>query len=282
MSPEQLIHSHLKLLSLPTMVARLIPLVDDPTTSAADIARVIAQDAALTARLLKIVNCPFYRLPAKIDSLDMALSVLDTHQLRDLVLSAAVIKRFQTNIDPAFDVEVFWCHSITTAIAARLLASKMTLANPERFFVTGLLHDIGKMVMYLTLPNESFRLIQELEKPGCDVANIEQQLFGFTHDDVGVALLKAWNFPESIIGPVRYHALLNANEQDMQDAALLHIANNIANNMQEPISRDDDTPLNQKATEVLQLTPEVIEEVYEETYHHLDELLEIFYYDLVT
>jgi len=282
MSPEQLIHSHFKLLSLPTMVARLNPLVDDPTTSATDIARVIAQDAALTARLLKIVNCPFYRLPAKIDSLDMALSVLDTHQLRDLVLSAAVIKRFQTNIDPAFDVEVFWCHSITTAIAARLLASKMTLANPERFFVTGLLHDIGKMVMYLTLPNESFRLIQELEKPGCDVANIEQQLFGFTHDDVGVALLKAWNFPESIIGPVRYHALLNANEQDMQDAALLHIANNIANNMQEPISRDDDTPLNQKATEVLQLTPEVIEEVYEETYHHLDELLEIFYYDLVT
>lgn len=280
MSPEQLINSNIKLVSLPAIVAQINQMTNDPTTSAADIAEAISQDPALTARLLKIVNSPFYRFPSSIDSLSMAVTVLGTRQLRDLVISAAVIKRFQSNIDPAFNIEVFWCHSVTTAIASRLLALKLMLANTERFFVTGLLHDIGKMVMYLTLPNESFKLLSEMDKADCDVANIEQKLFGFTHDDVGVALMKSWHFPETITQPIRDHVLLTGDSGDMKAAALLHIANHIANNMQEPIARDDDIPLNPRASEILQLTPEMIEEVYEETYRHLDQLLEVFYYDL--
>jgi len=280
MSPEQLIDSNIKLVSLPAIVAQINQMTNDPTASAADIAQAIDQDTALTARLLKIINSPFYRFPSKIDTLSMAITVLGTRQLRDLVVAAAVIKRFQSKIDPAFNIEVFWCHSITTAIASRLIALKLMLANSERFFVIGLLHDIGKMVMYLTLPNESITLMNELKKPDCDIANIERQIFGFTHDDVGVALMSAWHFPESIIEPVRAHVYLEAPETYLKDAALLHLANNIANNMQSPISRDDDTMLNPKAIELLQLAPETIEAIYEETYRHLDELLEIFYYDI--
>jgi putative nucleotidyltransferase with HDIG domain len=280
MSPQQLIDSNIKLVSLPAIVAQVNQMANDPTASAADIAQAIGRDTALTARLLKIVNSPFYRFPSKIDTLSMAVTVLGTRQLRDLVIAAAIIKRFQSKIDPAFDIEVFWCHSITTAIASRLLALKLMLANTERFFVTGLLHDIGKMVMYLTLPNESINLLKLLKKPDCDVVNAERQVFGFTHDDIGVALMSAWHFPESVIEPVRGHVTLKSPEQYIKDAALLHVANNIANNMQAPISRDDDTVLNPKALELLQLTPAIIEAVYEETYRHLDELLEIFYYDI--
>lgn len=280
MSPEQLIESNIKLVSLPAIVAQVNQMTNDPTASAADIAHAIGRDTTLTARLLKIVNSPFYRFPSKIDSLSMAVTVLGTRQLRDLVIAAAIIKRFQSKIDTAFNLEVFWCHSITTAIVSRIIALKLMLANSERYFVTGLLHDIGKMVMYLTLPNETIKLFKELDKPACDVKNIEHQIFGFTHDDVGVALMAAWHFPATTIEPVRAHVTLKGSEQYLKDAALLHLANNIANNMQAPISRDDDTVLNPRATELLQLTPEMIEAIYEETYSHLDELLEIFYYDL--
>jgi putative nucleotidyltransferase with HDIG domain len=280
MSPEQLIDSNIKLVSLPAIVAQVNQMANDPTASAADIAHAIGRDTALTARLLKIVNSPFYRFPSKIDTLSMAVTVLGTRQLRDLVIAAAIIKRFQSKIDPAFNLEVFWCHSITTAIASRVIALKLMLANSERFFVAGLLHDIGKMVMYLTLPNESIQLYKELNKANCDVENIEHNIFGFTHDDVGVALMTAWHFPESLIEPVRAHVSLAAPEQYLKDAALLHLANNIANNMQAPISRDDDTVLNPKAIELLQLLPAMIETIYEETYQHLDALLEIFYYDI--
>ena len=142
------------------------------------------------------------------------------------------------------------------------------------------MHDIGKMVMYLLLPNESIKLLKELDKPDCDINNVERSLFGFTHDEVGVALMTAWHFPESLVEPVRTHMSLDGTGQYSKDAALIHIANNIANNLQSPISRDDDAVLNPKAIELLQLTPEIIEEVYEETYRHMDVLLEIFYYDI--
>lgn len=280
MSPEQLINSNIKLVSLPAIVAQVNALANDPTASAADIAHAIGQDTALTARLLKIVNSPFYRFPSQIDTLSMAVTVLGTRQLRDLVIAAAIIKRFQSKMDPAFNLEVFWCHSITTAIAARLIALKLSLPNSERFFVAALLHDIGKMVMYLLLPNESIKLIKALEQPDCDSENIEHDIFGFTHDDVGVALLTSWHFPESLIAPIRFHVGLDAGADYAKDAAILHLANNIANNLQPPISRDDDTMLNPKAIELLQLTPEVIEAVYEETFQHLDALLEILYYEI--
>ncbi|MBI1423474.1 MAG: HDOD domain-containing protein [Gammaproteobacteria bacterium] len=280
MSPEQLIDSNIKLVSLPAIVAQVNQMANDPTVSAADIAHAIGRDTALTARLLKIVNSPFYRFPSKIDTLSMAVTVLGTRQLRDLVIAAAIIKRFQSKIDPAFNIEVFWCHSITTAIASRLLALQLSLPNSERYFVIGMLHDIGKMVMYLTLPNESINLIKALAKPDCDVKNIEHEIFGFTHDDLGAALMKAWHFPDSLILPVRGHVAIDGPEQYLQDAALLHLANNIANNIQAPISRDDDTVLNPKSIALLNITSETIEAVYEETYRHLDELLEIFYYDI--
>jgi putative nucleotidyltransferase with HDIG domain len=280
MSPEQLIDSNIKLVSLPAIVAQVNQMANDPTSSAADIAHAIGRDTALTARLLKIVNSPFYRFPSKIDTLSMAVTVLGTRQLRDLVIAAAIIKRFQSKIDSAFDIEVFWCHSITTAIASRIIALKLMLANSERFFIVGLLHDIGKMVMYLTLPNESINLLKELDKADCDIDNVEHNIFGFTHDDVGVALMTAWHFPESLIEPIRSHVSLEGPEHYLKDAAILHLANHVANNLQAPISRDDDTILNPKAIELLHLTPEMVETIYEETYRHLDELLEIFYYDI--
>jgi putative nucleotidyltransferase with HDIG domain len=282
MSPEQLINSNLKLVSLPAIVAHVNRMADDPTASAADIAHAIGQDPALTSRLLKIVNSPFYRFPTKIDTLSMAVTVLGTRQLRDLVIAAAIIKRFQSKIDQVFDLEIFWCHSITCAIAARTIALQLALANTERFFVAGLLHDIGKMVMYLLLPNESIQLIRELEKPDCDVSTIEHRIFGFTHDDVGVALMQAWHFPETVIAPIRAHVSLQGAEQYQKDAALIHLANNVANNLQTPISRDDDTVLDPRAAELLELTPEAIEAIYEDTYQHLDALLEVFYYDIAS
>lgn len=280
MSPEQLIDSNIKLVSLPAIVAQVNQMVNDPTVSAADIAMAIGQDTALTARLLKIVNSPFYRFPSKIETLSMAITVLGTRQLRDLVITAVIIKRFQSNIDPAFDLETFWCHSVTAAIASRAIALKLMLANSERFFVTGLLHDIGKMVMYLTLPNESIRLVKALENPDCDIEHIEQEIFGFRHDDVSIALMSAWHFPESLIAPVRSYIALQGPPETLKDAAVLHLANNIANNMQTPISRDDDTVLNPAALEILGLSGEDVETIYEETYRNLDALLEVFYYDI--
>jgi HD-like signal output (HDOD) protein len=281
LSPEQLIDSHIKTVSLPSIVSQVNQLANEPTASAADIAQAIGQDSALTVRLLKIVNSPFFNFPSRIDSLSMAVTVLGTRQLRDLVIAAGLIKRFQININPEFDPETFWCHSITTGIAARNIALRLMLGNSERFFVTGLVHDMGKLIMALIEPVEFGTLMLELGKQDCDISNIEQKIFGYTHDELAVVLLKDWQFPESIYIPVGAHVTLQHAGSYEKDTALLHLANYIANNMQTPISRDDDIVLNPRAIEILDMTPEMIETVYEETYRHLDELLDIFYYQVV-
>lgn len=280
MSAQELISNNLRLVSLPAIVAQVIAMVNDPDSSAAEIAQVVGQDPALTARLLKVVNSPFYNFPSRIDTLSMGVAVLGTRQLRDLVIASAVTKRFAGNVDPAFDMETFWCHSITTAIAAHSLALRLSLPESERYFVAGLLHDIGKLVMYLLLPNESIRMHQELKKESCDLVNIERQIFGFTHDDMGVALLSAWQLPDTLCKPIEFHHALAGDNPWMRDAALIHLANNIANNLQAPVSRDDDTLLNPRALQLLQTDEHIIEAVHEETYRHLDQLLEILYYEV--
>lgn len=280
MSPEQLIDSNIKLVSLPAIIAQVNQIANDHGASPADIAEAISQDPGLTARLLSIINSPFYRFPARIETLSMAVTVLGTQQLRDLVIAASIIKHFQGDIVPAFDLEVFWCHGVTAAIVSRTIALKLMLANSERFFVTGLLHDIGKLVMHLALPDESIRLNKALEDPHCNVELVEQEIFGFSHDDVSIALMNAWHFPESLIAPVRSHTSLQGPQQYLKDAAVLHTANTIANNLQTPISRDDDNVLNPRALEILDLSSEDVEAIYEETYRHLDALLDIFYYDI--
>jgi len=280
LSPEQLIDSHVRQISLPSIVAQVNQMANEPTASAAEIAQTISQDSALTLRLLKIVNSPFYSFPTWINSLSMAVTVLGTRQLRDLVIAAGIIKRFQININPEFDAEAFWCHSITTGIAARTIALRLMLDNSERFFVTGLVHDIGKLIMSLTEPAEFRTLKLELGKQNCDIANIEQKIFGYTHDELAVVLLKDWQFPESIYIPVGNHVTLQHGGRHEKDTALLHLANHIANNLQAPFSRDDDIVLNPRAIKILAITPEMIEAVYEESYRHLDELLDIFYYEI--
>jgi HD-like signal output (HDOD) protein len=153
MSPQDVINSNINLVSLPAIICKVNDLLNNPASSAADIAELISQEPALTARLLKIVNSPFYNFPSKIETVSMAVTVLGTRQLRDLIIATTLIKHFNRQKTAKYDIETFWCHSITTGLAARAIALDRKIPNSERLFICGLLHDIGKMIMSLQLPN---------------------------------------------------------------------------------------------------------------------------------
>jgi len=280
MTPEELIGDNLKLVSLPAIVIKINQLLNDPNSTAADIARYISQDTVLTARLLKLVNSPFYNFPSKVETISMAVTILGTRQLRDLVIATTVVTHFKPDPDVDFDIEKFWCHSISTGIAARVIALARKIPNSERLFISGLLHDIGKMIMSLLLPRETISMIKANDTSSVKSENIERQIFGFTHDELALALLESWHFPESISIPVAHHHDLNTNDEFKKDAAVLHIANVIANNIQAPISRDDDTILKQEALDVLGLDQATVDSYYEQVYELLDDVLQLLYYDM--
>lgn len=281
LTPETVVRDNARLLSAPEIVTRLNQMVEDPGASAADIAELISQDPNLTARLLKLVNSPFYSFPAKIDTVSMAITVLGTRQLRDLVMSQLLIQQFNQNQPSGFDLETFWCHSLTCAIAARSIATELRVANPERFFVIGLLHDIGKMVMHLALAEQAQAIRRALDRDPSRLENIEKTTLGFDHAELGAELLRHWNLPASLIEPCLYHHTPRRAERFIKETAALHMADVIANNLQAPIATEDDLLLDECVWDLLALEEQRLERFHERVYEQMDEILQLFYYDQV-
>ncbi|MDH5409450.1 MAG: HDOD domain-containing protein, partial [Gammaproteobacteria bacterium] len=235
----------------------------------------------LTLRLLKVVNSPLYGFPSKIDTISMAITILGTRQLRDLVLATTIVNRFQSLTNDVVNMETFWCHSICSAIAARALSTELKSNNIERFFVAGLLHDIGKLVMFLGYPDASKQVIELAADNVVDTSSLEKSIFGFTHGDVGAELLRQWNLPESLVEPVHYHHHPIRATHYKTETAVVHIADGIANDLQTPISCDDDHPVLEIAWTMLGLKPDIMDRLHETVYEQLDPSLQLLYYEQV-
>lgn len=277
---QELIKKNITLVSLPEIVNRINMLINDPNATASDIAQLISQDPALTTQLLKVVNSPLYPLSRPVESILAAVSLLGSRQIRDLVIAQTIIKRFKKGIETGFELEAFWCHSITAGIAARVIATELRLNNTERFFIAGLLHDIGKMVMALLLPKESQQLRKLLSRSISKNNEIEVNVMGFTHADLGAELLRHWNFPDSLVEASAYHHQPDHAHKFHQEASIVHIANVIANNLQSPISRDDDTLLQPGLLQEMGITQIMFESFHEQVYLQLDNVLQVLYYEL--
>lgn len=280
LTPKDLISDNLELISLPGIVTRINEMVDDPHSSAADIGSLVGEDPALTTRLLRVVNSSLFSFPSQIETISMAITILGTRQLRDLVLATAVIDRFHNLTNDVVDMETFWCHSVTTAIAARTLSSHLKVRNCERFFVMGLLHDIGKLAMYVSHPDASRQVIELTSEKDLDTSQPERSVFGFTHADVGAELIRQWKLPESLYEPILYHHNPIRATQYKKETAIVHVADVVANDLQTPISPDDDIPVDNIAlVTTLGLNTDFLGQLHEKVYSQLDQSLQVIYYD---
>ncbi len=263
--PTALITANLNQLSLPDIAIRLNDMVNDPGCSVANIGDLISQDAALSARLLKIVNSAFYGFPSKIDTISMAITIIGTRQLRDLVLATSVIGKFQQLPEGLVNIDTFWYHNLTCATATRIIAAKLHIRNSERFFIAGLLHDVGKLVMYLTEPELSRKVLQHMSEPHEDITRLEIDAFGFDHATLGGELMRHWKLPESLVEPISYHHRPADAKHYPQETAAVSLANAIANTIEPPYSADDDLPIDTSIWGTLGLEDSDLDELIHET-----------------
>ena len=280
LTARQLILNNIELISLPEVMFEINQMMDDPNCSAAEIGQLVSSDPALTARLLRVVNSPIYGFPSQIQTVSMAITVLGMRQLRDMVLATTVVDQFRSLADEVVNMETYWCHSICTALGARAIGATMRASNTERFFVAGLLHDIGKLAMYVSYPDPSRQVIELSAESAIEKEYLEKSIFGFTHAEVGAELLRHWRLPESLIEPTQYHHHPMQARRFAVETAAVHIADCIANNIQSPVSADDDLPIQPVAWSILNLDPAILEGLHEEIYEQLDHSLNIIYYDL--
>jgi len=230
MQLEKLISDVAPLVSLPAVCIRLNEMVNDPSCSAKDMGRVINQDVALTARLLRIANSPMYGFTTQIDTVTRAVTVLGTEQVRDIALATAAVKSFQGIPNTLVSMQKFWEHSIYCALCSRTLAMDCLRRQREAVFVAGLLHDIGELVLYNREPELSRKALESTTNgpEGIEIQNAERELFGFDHADVGGALANRWALPINLQECIVYHHNPGFAKEHRVEAAIVHIANSIA------------------------------------------------------
>ncbi len=193
--------------TLPAVALRVMEVTADPTSSANDLMGIISPDISLATKILKIANSPFYGMAREISSIQHAVTVLGFKEIRNLVISTVAFESFK-NLEQngKFDISKFWQHSFYCALAAKIIAIDLKNGSNE-LFVAGLVHDIGKLAMYVTFPSE-FVMQQEIMGPmkiKYTAFEAEKDVFGMTHDEVGMRLLKKWMFPESLLTAIGYH-----------------------------------------------------------------------------
>ncbi|MCA1804066.1 MAG: HDOD domain-containing protein [Xanthomonadaceae bacterium] len=261
---RDLIDDTLELASLPAVVLRALELLNAPDSSAADIGQVISEDPALSVRLLRIVNSSFYGFPSRIETISRAITIVGTLEITDLVLGSSAVEAFAGLPNELIDMQQFWEHSLYAGVVARVLARHHRAPNTERFFVSGLLHDIGSLVLYHQRPEESRRAL-ELARAGRPLHQVEQEIFGFDHSDVGAELMQAWNLPEAFVEAARHHHRpLEAQEYPLE-TAMVHLADIIAAGAHLTGSATNQVPpLEPRAWELTGLALDITESVIEE------------------
>jgi putative nucleotidyltransferase with HDIG domain len=264
MTPEELVAGTGPLVSLPRAYHRISEMLDDPRYGIGDIGRVIGHEPALTARVLRLANSAYYRLPEKVDSITLAISVLGTRNLRDLLLATSVASAFARIDTGLVDVADFWHHSIYCGILARLLGKRLKAGSGEQLFVAGLLHDIGKLVIYQNMPEQAGQIIAESASTGEPVCLIERARLGFDHGEVGQALLQSWGLPDLFSAVAANHHQPRRDQPFAHESALVHIANQLSKPVEpgHKLRRGTTTPaLHPDAAALIDLQPELAEEL---------------------
>lgn len=263
-APKDLVKGIAKLASLPEVCVRVNEMVDDPRYSAADVGKVISRDTALTAQLLRIANSSFFNFPAKINTISRAVTVIGERELRYLVLALSAVRAFNQVPVELTNMASFWRHSVYCGVVSRLIAAKCHVLHGERLFVAGLLHDVGMLVILNRVP-ELERVALYRSHTGIEPVYLaEREVLGCDHADVGAELLRQWNMPTVLTETVACHHEIEKAEDAKLDAAIVHLANVIANRAELPLDYDVIPEFNPRAWELTGLDENILPDIAEE------------------
>ena len=215
-----------KLPTLPGIAIKILEAVQKERPDLKEIGEILATDPPLSAEVLKLINSPFFGLTRKVTSVFHAVSMLGMNVVKNMALSFALVKNFSSNDQADFDYPGFWKYSLTTAIAARMIAEKVNGEMSEDAFFLGLLHDMGLLALARCLPDQYQLVAQEAETGNCSTYQAENQVLGFDHMAVGRHLVRSWGLPSKFFEPIGCHHCPERLETSENDVlALAQILN---------------------------------------------------------
>jgi len=246
MSPDQIkekIKSIIQLPALPSVVMEVADLADNPKTNAAMLAKIISTDQALTAKVLKIANSPFYGFPKKISTIEFAIIIIGFDALKEIIMSVAIVNSMDQDSDDYFDIKLFWDHSITCGVIARRMAQKLGYRVTGEAFVGGLLHDMGISALHRYFKKEFKEIVNSMRESGVSYIEAERSILQVTHAEVGSWLAERWNLPEHLVQAVALHHRPGEAKSKPELISIIHCADVIASRIA-PIQLEFESGLN--------------------------------------
>ncbi|MCG7956492.1 MAG: HDOD domain-containing protein [Candidatus Thiodiazotropha endolucinida] len=213
-----------KLISLPDVYIRLKTIIDTPEYRLDDVADTIRSDPALTTRVLKLINSPYFGLASKIETVFRAVSLLGTQQIHDLTLATCISESLHEPADSAFDMQDYWRRSIFCGLVAQGIARRMGLIDSERLFVCGLLFDLGHLIMHQSIPEETKQALQHSQQRCQPLVEVERELIGLDYARVGATLMRQWSFPLCLVETTEFHNEPLRARHHPAETAMVHIA----------------------------------------------------------
>ena len=268
--------NRIKLPEMPSTAFELNEVVADPFASVHKIAEVVNKSPSLAALLLRIVNSSFYGFPSKIDSISRAVTLIGTREITGLALGINIVNVFKDVPKDILDMSSFLRHSLACGIISRILAANKNLPQTEQLFVCGLLHDIGRLIIYQYFPDQAKTLMHMAATSDKLLLQLENSCLGGKHTLIGKYLLKTWKLPVELENNVFYHHNPSAAQNPVK-ATIVHLADIMVNALGLGSSGERFVPpLDYEAWDHLGISPGSFETTIQHATHQLAALETFF------
>ena len=264
--------------AMPQVASKVLELSSDPNTSAQQLQQIISDDQAMTGRILKIANSAMYSCSRKVKTLTEAIVMLGFNSIRSLVVTSAARNLYNTrNATTGLKERLLWEHSVGAAFACRLLVAERIPSLAEEAFLAGLMHDIGKLVLNLRVPEQFDEIVQLVYNDNRSFNQTEKEILGFDHAEVGARLVNKWN-----LSPVLEDTILNHHNPEamtIENPLLLYLdlGNKVCHKMGIGFVDDPGLDLNNcLANQILGLPPETFDRAVIRLQETLETEMEIF------
>jgi len=253
--------------ALPGIVVKLSALAESDEASIQRIAKLISSDQILSAKVLRLVNSPFYGFPGRVSTVSNALILLGVNVVKALVLSSSIFDLMEKN------VVGLWEHSLGTGVAANIIVKKLDLPDGEEISTAALLHDIGKVIINIKLKEETEEIRLGVDEGELSIREAERKILDVDHAEIGGWLGKTWCLPERLIEPIACHHDPSRSVTYADRTAVVHLSDILIKASGFGYSGDDIVPqIHQAAWKRLNMSDPLLREIIDEIEEKLIEV----------
>jgi HD-like signal output (HDOD) protein len=239
----------------------------NPRTSAKEVAQLISNDPAITSKILRVVNSSFYGFPQRITTITHAIVILGFNTIRSIVLSSTIFDAFKggQQRSDGFDRVQFWKHSIACGAAAKVLAKRLGHSGVEEFFIAGLLHDVGKIILDQYLHEQAQKVMDTVRQKDILWVRAEEEVMGVTHAELGGWLFQKWNLSKALVESCTCHHNPTLATDNLKAVSVVHFADIVSRSLMVGSGGDRRMPmLSDTAWQAMDLPPGSMERIVSE------------------